>query len=312
MAALLRSALTGAGLWAAGDASCQVLVPKLTDTPTAPYDYERTARQALFGGVFMSTVGGQFYGGIEKLMPGTSMGNAVGKVAADQILFAPVLLSSLFYSMARMEGETHEVGAERVTGNLFGALQANWTVWPAVQAINLTMVPVAHRLTVVNAVCIPWTGEHHSPRRKHARGPAASPVPRPCVMLTWRARVCAQHTLPTRTTSRPRRRRTPSECDSEARAAGASPRLTPRRIPAHPLPRCTANSRLDSRPRATPRRLSPELTAHSALSLGPGVAGCRRGGRGCAWGKTAGWSAAWGAKTGEWRGWQRARRAAGA
>ena len=34
----------------------------------------------------------------------------------------------------------------------------NWTVWPLVQAVNLTMTPVAHRVNVVNAVCIPWTG----------------------------------------------------------------------------------------------------------------------------------------------------------
>ena len=148
---------TGSGLWAAGDLSCQLLVPKLSDTPAEPYDWQRTARQAFFGGIFMSTVGHVFYGGIEKLMPGSAVQNAVGKVAADQLLFAPVLLSSLFYSMARLEGQPHEVGEERVTSTLFSALKMNWTVWPAVQALNLTMVPLAHRLTVVNAVSVPWT-----------------------------------------------------------------------------------------------------------------------------------------------------------
>ena len=33
-----------------------------------------------------------------------------GKVVADQIVFAPVLLTTLFYSMARMEGKPHATG----------------------------------------------------------------------------------------------------------------------------------------------------------------------------------------------------------
>ena len=56
------------------------------------------------------------------------MKSVVGKVAADQFVFAPALLSGLFYSMARLEGQPHAVGADRVSGTLLPALQMNWTV----------------------------------------------------------------------------------------------------------------------------------------------------------------------------------------
>lgn len=65
-----------------------------------------------------------------------------------------------------------------MTNNLLGALKMNWTVWPAVQAVNLTMVPLAHRVTVVNLVCIPWTGGRRAtpaPARRSAARLAGAP-----------------------------------------------------------------------------------------------------------------------------------------
>ena len=187
---MLARVATAAGLWSAGDASCQLAVPHLTGTPTEPYDWKRTARQALFGGVFMASVGHGWYGLIEKFLPGAAPMNAIGKVAADQLVFAPGMLSCLFYTMARMEGHDHAVGEERVSSTLLGALMANWTVWPAVQAVNLTLTPLAHRVTVVNLVCIPWTGASspHLPARK----------PSPPASRPWSG--CSQAISPTRIT----------------------------------------------------------------------------------------------------------------
>ena len=155
--AIVKRVGLSAGLWAAGDATCQLIVPNVLGVPAAPYDMMQTARQALFGGLFMASAGHGFYGGIEKLLPGTALKNVVGKVAADQFIFAPALLSGLFYSMALLEGQPHSVGVDRVSSTLLPALQMNWTVWPVITALNQTVVPVAQRVTVVNLVCIPWT-----------------------------------------------------------------------------------------------------------------------------------------------------------
>lgn len=35
-------------------------------------------------------------------------------------------------------------------------LKANWMVWPAVQTANFTLVPLEHRVLVVNIVSLGW------------------------------------------------------------------------------------------------------------------------------------------------------------
>ena len=73
--AIVKRVGLSAGLWAAGDATCQIIVPNVLGVPAAPYDSMQTARQALFGGLFMASAGHGFYGGIEKLLPGNALKN---------------------------------------------------------------------------------------------------------------------------------------------------------------------------------------------------------------------------------------------
>lgn len=54
-------------------------------------------------------------------------------------------------SMAVMEGVSP---MQKLEGTYSFALHTNWKLWPLVQAVNLTIVPVQHRLLVVNLVNI--------------------------------------------------------------------------------------------------------------------------------------------------------------
>lgn len=51
---------------------------------------------------------------------------------------------------------------EKLNSTYWNALQKNWMVWPAVQAINFKLVPLEHRVLVVNIVslgeCFPMYG----------------------------------------------------------------------------------------------------------------------------------------------------------
>ena len=53
--------------------------------------------------------------------------------------------------MAYMEGTDPK---EKLNSTYFNALQKNWMVWPAVQAINFKLVPLEHRVLVVNIVSL--------------------------------------------------------------------------------------------------------------------------------------------------------------
>lgn len=93
------------------------------------------------------------------------------RVAADQLLFAPVALSCFLGSMAVMEGTSPK---DKWDANFSTVIQKNWMVWPCIQgalvsilkycstfnlpylAINFKLVPLHHRVLVVNVVSLGW------------------------------------------------------------------------------------------------------------------------------------------------------------
>ena len=53
--------------------------------------------------------------------------------------------------MAVMEGSDPKKKLEK---SYWSGLKANWALWPAVQAVNFKLVPLEHRVLVVNIVSI--------------------------------------------------------------------------------------------------------------------------------------------------------------
>ena len=73
------------------------------------------------------------------------------RVAADQIIFAPIQLTCFLSSMAIMEGSN----PVEKWKNAFGpAYKANLAVWPFVQGVNFTFVPLELRVLVVNVISL--------------------------------------------------------------------------------------------------------------------------------------------------------------
>ena len=53
--------------------------------------------------------------------------------------------------MAIMEGSNPQ---EKLEKSYLQGLKANWVVWPAVQAVNFKLIPLEHRVLVVNIVSL--------------------------------------------------------------------------------------------------------------------------------------------------------------
>lgn len=77
----------------------------------------------------------------------------LARVACDQILFAPVMIGAFLSSMATMEGASAK---DRLEKTWWPALKANWMVWPIVQTVNFTFLPLQHRVLFANVVSIGW------------------------------------------------------------------------------------------------------------------------------------------------------------
>lgn len=77
----------------------------------------------------------------------------VTRVACDQLLFAPTFIGVFLSSMAVLEGTSPR---DKLDRNYASALKANYYIWPAVQGVNFTLVPLHHRVLFVNVVSIGW------------------------------------------------------------------------------------------------------------------------------------------------------------
>ena len=84
------------------------------------------------------------------------------QLAFDQLLFAPTILSALFFLSGVVESPTWSTalsnGRNQVVQQIYPTLITNWMVWPLVQMANMGLVVPDRRLLVVNLVSIPWTG----------------------------------------------------------------------------------------------------------------------------------------------------------
>ena len=55
--------------------------------------------------------------------------------------------------MAYLEGACRKL---RLQDKYVEALKKNWILWPPVQTLNFTVVPLEHRVLVVNVVSLGW------------------------------------------------------------------------------------------------------------------------------------------------------------
>jgi protein Mpv17 len=75
------------------------------------------------------------------------------RVAADQCILAPLNLGLFLSTMSVLEGSSPK---EKIEANYGTAIQKNYMIWPAVQAINFKLIPLEHRVLVVNIVSLGW------------------------------------------------------------------------------------------------------------------------------------------------------------
>jgi hypothetical protein len=121
-------ALTSAAIVGAGDVACQTLLERrslmarsahaqhesqgpehMGDTAVGggggaaasrPFDYARLGNMTLLGAVLVAPVLHVWYGFLGRKIPGTSVGPVVGRVALDQVVFAPTFIAAFFSALA--------------------------------------------------------------------------------------------------------------------------------------------------------------------------------------------------------------------
>ncbi|TGZ78682.1 hypothetical protein EX30DRAFT_133922 [Ascodesmis nigricans] len=141
---------TTAFLFGTGDVISQQAIEK----KGSAHEFARTGRMALYGGAFFAPLVTQWYKLLQRIQfPGSPMKENIARVAADQLIFAPFGTGLFFTVLGLLEGNDPR---KKLEDGYKTALLTNWKIWPAVQLANFSLVPLQHRLLVVNVVSLGW------------------------------------------------------------------------------------------------------------------------------------------------------------
>ncbi|KAF7558772.1 hypothetical protein G7046_g5391 [Stylonectria norvegica] len=148
---LLTQSVTTAILFATGDITAQQVVEK---RGVKGHDLTRTGRMALYGGFVFGPVATTWFGFLARNVNAKNKRvEMLARVACDQLAFAPIMIGVFLSSMATMEGNSAK---EKLDKTWWTALKANWMVWPFVQMVNFTFLPLQHRVLFANIISIGW------------------------------------------------------------------------------------------------------------------------------------------------------------
>ncbi|APA06706.1 hypothetical protein SS1G_04706 [Sclerotinia sclerotiorum 1980 UF-70] len=148
---VLTQSITSAVLFATGDVLAQQLVEK---KGINGHEIARTGRMALYGGAIFGPIATNWFKFLQnKVVLKNKNLEMAARVAADQCIVAPLNLGLFLTTMSVLEGSDPK---KKLEANYSTALQKNYMIWPAVQAVNFKLVPLEHRVLVVNIVSLGW------------------------------------------------------------------------------------------------------------------------------------------------------------
>ena len=109
---------------------------------------------ALYGGCIFGPAATKWYQFLAKRINLKNHNTSIAaRVAADQLVFASTNMAVFLSSMSILEGTDPK---EKLKKSYVDGIKANWMIWPAVQAVNFKLVPLEHRVLVVNVVSLGW------------------------------------------------------------------------------------------------------------------------------------------------------------
>lgn len=129
------------------------------DLPPLMYEWRRAIMTALFGSTFVGPVGHFWYialdGWCRSMVPGGGPAFIATKVLIDTAVLGPFYVAAFFaWGCALIDGSGLPEFKRKMAVDFVPTLAAEVTIWPVVQAVNFSVVPLKHQLLVVNTMTI--------------------------------------------------------------------------------------------------------------------------------------------------------------
>uniref|UniRef100_T1JD42 Mitochondrial inner membrane protein Mpv17 n=1 Tax=Strigamia maritima TaxID=126957 RepID=T1JD42_STRMM len=142
---------TGA-IMGTGDVISQMLVD---GKEIQELDTTRTARFAAMGMFFVGPTVRGWYVVLERLFGTNGFATtAMKKMLTDQLFFAPLFIGNFMVVMGLVQHQPFPKVWDKLNEEYLDVLQANYMIWPAVQTINFYLVPLQHRIIVINSTLL--------------------------------------------------------------------------------------------------------------------------------------------------------------
>merc|ERR1711920_1194157 len=119
-----------------GDVVCQFG----TMDKDAKFSWSRFAIFTGIGGFYVAPVLHVWYGTLGRLIPGISTKAVVSRVAADQLVFAPLFVPSFFAVLLTLSGTPSAI-PDKIRQDWWSTVKVNWGLWVPAQIINFRFVP---------------------------------------------------------------------------------------------------------------------------------------------------------------------------
>jgi hypothetical protein len=94
--------------------------------------------------------------------------------AGPQLTWTVAINCGFFFTTTLMETGDASAGIQKIKDKLWPTLKVNWVVWPVLQGINLSVVPLQYRILYINFCSIFWSA--------YLSNMASSPVPGQAVL----------------------------------------------------------------------------------------------------------------------------------
>ncbi|XP_050728735.1 protein Mpv17-like [Eriocheir sinensis] len=140
-------------LMGAGDVTSQMLIERKT---FREYEWQRTARFFALGTFLVAPILSRWYGFLDQKLGSRKRISAFKKVALDQGIFAPSFLGVFMCVLGGSQGHSMAQIEQEIKTNYKDILLVNWSVWPAVQIINFSFIPLHHQVLVVQVFALFW------------------------------------------------------------------------------------------------------------------------------------------------------------
>jgi len=112
------------------------------------------AKQAFYGSLIVSPISCFWYRFLHRKTIHLSKPATISlKVLADQIIFAPISLGVYFLYTSITDARIH-LFPSIMKGEFKNTLYDNWKIWPIIQVINFSMIPLNFQSPFVNTFAI--------------------------------------------------------------------------------------------------------------------------------------------------------------